>query len=399
MTQARAGRHWPTGAAAAALALVLVEGLLALVGVHSAPLSAVVLVGAPGLAVKPFLPRQLGAVGRWAAVPVTGCALASIVVIAISTLGISLTGTSIRLGLGAVALVGVVASARSQPDQVAVGTGQRSDLAVGLALVAILCLAAGLQSRLLAGSPVPGNDWAHYLLYPDQIVRQGSIAIDNPFWMLGGQPFRDDPGLGALYSSFALLSGEPVSTLAHGIWFFALLAIVSAFLFASALGGAVAGLVAAAVYAALPMNETNLGWHGLGNLYGPALLPLALLPLAWALRGTGDRRSSALLALALVALAAGHRLSFLVACLALGLAALAGLALGSRRRELLLFAGRSILIAIPLGLLVAIDLRQRSQGSGGVQSYTVYLSTKLNFPSAVADLTKPVAVLGVLALL
>src|SRR3954452_18523094 len=243
MTQASAGRHWPNGAAAAALALVLVEALLALVGAHMAPLSAVVLVAAPGLAVKPFLPRQLGAVGRWAAVPVTGCAVASIVVIAMSTLGIPLTGTSVRLGLGAVALAGLVASVRYRPDQIAVGTGERSTLAVGLGLVAILCLAAGLQPRVLAGSPVPGNDWAHYLLYPDQIVRHGSIAIDNPFWMLGGRPFRDDPGLGALYSSFALMSGEHVSALAHGIWFFALLAIVSAFLFASSLGGAVAGLV------------------------------------------------------------------------------------------------------------------------------------------------------------
>src|SRR3954468_16206678 len=116
MTQASAGRHWPNGAAAAALALVLVEALLAHVGVHVAPLSAVVLVGAPGLAVKPFLPRQLGVVGRWAAVPVTGCALVSILVITISTLGISLTGTSVRLGLGAVALVGVVAATRWRPD-------------------------------------------------------------------------------------------------------------------------------------------------------------------------------------------------------------------------------------------------------------------------------------------
>src|SRR5947208_13239369 len=112
MTEVWVGRHWPQGAAAAALALVLAESLLALVGARAAVLSAVVLVGAPGLAVKAFLPRQLGVVGRWAAVPVTGCALASILVIAISTLGIPLTGTSIRVGLGTVALVGLVATAR-----------------------------------------------------------------------------------------------------------------------------------------------------------------------------------------------------------------------------------------------------------------------------------------------
>lgn len=398
MTELLAGRQRLNAPATVALALVLGEGLLALAGVRWAPLSGVTLVAAPGLALRPFLPRQLGPVGRWAAVPVVGCAAASIVVISASTLGIALTGLSVRLLLGAVAVAAILAARRLATDQVPVGTGERSSVAVGLALVAILCVSVGLQSRVIGGDPVPGNDWAHYLLYPDQIARQGSISIDNPYWMLGGQPFRDDPALGALYGSFVLMSGEHASVLAHGIWFFALLAIVSVFMFASALGGATAGLLAAAVYAAIPMNETILGWHGLGNLYGLALIPLALLPLAWALRGTADKRSSALLALALVALAAAHRLSFVVACLALAAAGLLGLALSRRRRELLAFALRAFAFAVPLGLLVAVDLRHRSQGAGGVQSYKLYLATKLNFASAVSDLTPVVGALGVLAL-
>jgi hypothetical protein len=256
-----------------------------------------------------------------------------------------------------------------------------------------------LQSRVIGGSPVPGTDWGHYLLYPNEVARQHSLVIDNPYWMLGGVRFRDDPALGALYGSVLVMSGAKASALAHGIWLFAVLAIVSVFLFASSLGGPLAGLIAAAVYAVIPMNQTILGWHGLGNLYGLALLPLALMPLAWALWGRTDKRMSALLAFALVALAAAHRLTFLVACVALLIAGVLGLLLSPRRRELVAFAARSAALAVPLGALLAIDLLRRSQDAGGVQSYRVYLSTKVDLGLTVSDLTVPVAVAGVLALL
>ena len=54
-------------------------------------------------------------------------------------------------------------------------------------------------------------------------------------------------------------------------------------MFGASLWGREAGLVAAALYATIPMNNTLLGWHGLGNLYGICLLPLALLAAGWAL--------------------------------------------------------------------------------------------------------------------
>src|SRR4051794_7170524 len=97
MRRALAGSRGLRSPAGAALALVLVEGLLAAVDVRVWPLSAVALVVAPGLALKAFLPRQLGPVGRWAAVPIVGCAVASIVVISASRVGIPLTGLSVRL--------------------------------------------------------------------------------------------------------------------------------------------------------------------------------------------------------------------------------------------------------------------------------------------------------------
>jgi hypothetical protein len=395
-------RDSPPGAslpAVAGLGLVVLEGLLALVGVHPLALSAAVLILGPGLALQPQLPRELGVVGRWAAVPIVGCAAASILVTSASTLGIPVTGTALRLVLLVAAAAGVVAARRWAPAPPRPLRSGRAPMAVAAALVAIVCAGVALQSRVIGGNPVPGTDWGHYLLYPSQVARQHSLVIDNPYWMLGGRRFRDDPALGALYGSALVMSGARASALAHGIWLFAVLAIVSVFLFASALGGPVAGLMGAGLYAAIPMNETILGWHGLGNLYGLALLPLALVPMAWALWGRTDRRMAALLALALVALAAAHRLTFLVACLALAVAGALGLALLPRRRELVVFGLRTAVFAVPLALLVVVDLVRRSHNAGGVQSYRVYLPTKVDLGLTISDLTVPVALAGVLALL
>jgi hypothetical protein len=385
--------------AVAAFLLVLVEALLALAGVRSVVLAAVALILGPGLALQPQLPRELGVVGRWVAVPVVGCAAASVLVISASALGVPVTGTAVRLLLLAVTAAGVLAARRfAVPAPVPLRAG-RAPLAVAAALVAIVCASVALQSRVIGGDPVPGTDWGHYLLYPSEVARQHSLVIDNPYWMLGGRRFRDDPALGALYGSVLVMSHAKAASLAHGIWLFAILAIVSVFLFASALGGPVAGLVAAGVYAVIPMNQTILGWHGLGNIYGLALLPLALVPVAWALWGRADRRMAWLLALSLVALAAAHRLTFLVALLALALAGVLGLALTPRRRQLIQFALRTALFAVPLGLLVVVDLMRRSEDAGGVQSYAVYLRTKVDVGLAISDLTVPVTVMGALALL
>jgi hypothetical protein len=385
--------------AVAGLGLVALDGLLALVGVHPLAFAAAVLILGPGLALQPQLPRELGVVGRWAAVPIVGCAAAAILVISAATIGIPVTGTAVRLLLLAAGVAGVVAARRwalAPPRPLRTG---RAPLAVAAALVAIVCAGVALQSRVIGGDPVPGTDWGHYLLYPSEVARQHSLVIDNQYWMLGGNRFRDDPALGALYGSALVMSDASPSSLAHGIWLFAVLAIVSVFLFASALGGPVAGLIGAGLYAAIPMNETILGWHGLGNLFGLALLPLALVPMAWALWGRTDRRMAALLALGLVALAAAHRLTFLVACIALAISFALGLALIRRRRELVAFALRAAAFAVPLGLLLVIDLARRSKDAGGVQSYKVYLPTKVDLGLTISDLTVPVAVAGVLALI
>ena len=132
---------------------------------------------------------------------------------------------------------------------------------------------------MIGGNPIPGNDWAKYLLYADEIAAHGELLIDNPFWMLG-VPFREDPGVPALYGSFLSLSGEPASALAHGIWVFAITSILAVFAFARAFWGDLAGVIAAGLWAVLPISQDILGWHGAPNLAAICLLVLVLVYLA-----------------------------------------------------------------------------------------------------------------------
>ena len=66
-------------------------------------------------------------------------------------------------------------------------------------------------SETVGSGVPPGNDWAKYLLYADEVRRHGSLLIDNPFWMLG-QPFRDDPGVPSLYGATLIMSRAPAGT-------------------------------------------------------------------------------------------------------------------------------------------------------------------------------------------
>lgn len=382
------------------------EALLALAGVRWSVLSGLALAVAPGLALQPLLPRELGQLGRWLVVPIVGVAAASIAIIAASATGIPLTGLSLRLllafvvagGLAAAWLLPLDEEAETPHDATVPFWRDRTQLGAAVGIVAILCLAVALQGRVIAGSPVPGPDWGSHLLYPHEIARQQSLLIDNPYWMLGGHRFSSDPGVAAIYGAFLIMSGVGATVLAHGIWVFALLSIVAVFVLTASLWGDGAGLVAAGVYAVLPLNHNMLGWHGLANMYALCLLPLALLAVAWALRGRGTIRWSGLLALMLVAILSAHRLTFLVAGSALAIIAVAGLASSADRRALIRFGLRTAAFAVALVALVAVDLMARSASSGGFQSYKVYLVTKVQWDLTVSDLTWPVTVVATLAL-
>jgi hypothetical protein len=386
---------------AAAIALVLVEGLWAVLFGPLPLLCAAILVIAPGLALLPFAPLELSRPGiRWGAVPLIGVAATSVVVVSASAAGLPLTGINLRLLALLIASLGLLASGwlprpRLTHDEVA--EGGPPPLATGLFLAAILCVGWVLQARVNGGNPIPGADWAKYLLYADEVARQQSLLIDNPYWMLG-MPFGEDPGVPSLYGSYLLLTDASAASLTHAIWVFAAMATISVFVFVGTLWGRTAGLAAAAIYALIPLNHNMMGWHGLANTYALIFLPLVLLVGGIVLREHENRRWAGFLALMTVALAAGHRLTFLIALLA-GAIVLAVLALGRRP-----FPWRFALTALGMTFIVGVgvlaDLVRRNTDSGGIQGYAVYLPTKVDLhelQSIFQGMTAPATIATVIA--
>jgi hypothetical protein len=390
-------------AAWAALVLLGVEGLVALAFGPLPVLAVCALLIAPGLALTPFLPSELAVPGvRVAIVPLAGGAATSIAIITVSTLGIPLTGVSVRLTLLLLVLASVATSialgvARDHAQERRSAGRLAGEGATLAFLGAILCVGVTLQGLIVGAKPLPGQDWGHYLLYVDQIRTQHSLLIDNPYWMLGGRQFAEDPGIPSLYGAYALISGQGTAVLAQGIWVVAALAIVSVFVFVTALWGRTAGLIAAGFYAVVPMNLDMLAWHGLANVWALALLPLVLLAAGMALRGRTGREWSASLALCLLALAAAHRLTFVVAVLTLLVCLAIGLARNAR--VALRFTAWTAAFSAVLGAGVAVDLAIRNASTEGVQDYRAYLVTKVNWELVGRDLTALFGILGAVALL
>ena len=379
--------------AAAGAAVVIFEALLTLVGLSVDALFVLVLTIAPGLALLPLLPeacRRLP-VASLAAAPALGVVAVSVAITTIAAAGIDLTGLTVRLVPLAIAVVGLVAFRDGEPT---LGLDRPALLGclglVGAAGVGIL-----LQERIIGGSPVPGNDWAKYLLYADEIRNQGSLLIDNPFWLLG-VPFREDPGVPSLYGSYLIGAGGNAAVLMHGIWVFAVMGILSVYALSRALWGELAGVAAASFWAVAPVSQDILGWHGLANAGALAVMPLVLLYLAVLLRGDLIRREAVGFGLVLVALAGFHRLSFAVGVATLLGSVAIGLALRERRRvvEGVVVAGLS---AVALGGGVAYDLIERSSTFGGTQGFDAYQSQKIELDLVARDLTYAFTAFAVVA--
>lgn len=376
--------------ALAGVAALALESVLALAGAPVAGLSVAALLLAPGLALAGILPVALrrNGLALACAVPVLGFAAASIALITAARIGIPLTGFSTRAALWTIVGCGLAFLPLRGP----IGRpGALECLLLGAAIGAGVVL----QARVLHGDPVPGNDWAKYVLYGDEIRNQRSLLIDNPFWMLG-VPFREDPGTPSIYGAWLLMTGERASALAHGIWIFAVLGIGAVFAYVRTFWGASAAGLAALLYAVVPMNQDILGWHGLANVAALALMPLVFAYATGLLRDGLSRRESAGLAITLVALAAAHRLSFSLTVATLGLALLIGCALRPRRR-----VGRDlglvVIAAVALGWGVAADLIARSRTFGGTQGYEAYVNSKVDLQLVILDLTWPLAIAAAVA--
>jgi len=274
----------------------------------------------------------------------------------------------------------------------------RAELAAGLGLVAALALGLLLQERVIGGYPLPGNDWAKYVLYADEIRAHGSLLIDNPFWMLG-VPFREDPGVPALYGVYLVLGGQSAASLAHGIGLFFVAQILSVFALVRAFWGRGPAVAAAALWAALPLNLTILGWHGLANVAAFPLMTLLLAYAACLIRGELRDLAAVGAGVTVVALAATHRLSLVVGLATLAVSVAAALLLATDRRAVV----RGVLVAATAGIVVSpgvvYDLVTRARTFGGTLSSRAYLSSKIDLGLLIRDLTIPfVAAVAIAAL-
>jgi hypothetical protein len=384
-------RRRPLGLTAAAL--VGAEALLALLGTGWGPLAVVALVVAPGLALLPLLPSaaRASASAALAAAPTLGIAAASVALITMASVGIDLSGVSVRIAAALLVAAGLALPLREP----ALGFG-RGELLAAAGGAAALVLGLLIQTRVIGDTPVPGNDWAKYVLYADQIARHGALLIDNPYWMLG-VPFREDPGVPALYGAHLLMTGAPAAVVQQGIGLFALAQIGALYALARSLWGGLAGVVAASLWAALPLGYTLLGWHGLANAAGLTLLALLLLYLADFARGRLDAAAAVGAGLMMVGLAAAHRLTFGIAILTAGLTIAVSLLVTRERRTLVRSLSIALGTALLLGAGVAYDLLERNSSFGGTQDAAAYLASKVDLELLVRDLTIPFAAAGVAA--
>jgi hypothetical protein len=366
--------------AIAGAALVAVEALIALLGGHSPPLAALVLLLAPGLALLPLLPARARAdfVTALAAAPALGFAASSIGLITVASIGLPLDGVVVRLVAAVLVAAGLLLRG-AEPEV------RLAEPLVALGLLVAIGAGLLLQARVIHGSPIPGNDWAKYVLYADEIRAHHALLIRNPFWMLG-VPFREDPGVPAVYGSYLVMTGQSAAALLHGIWLFAVVAILTVFAFVRALWGAPAGVVAALLWAVLPINQDILGWHGLPNLAALSLLALVLLYTGTLFTRGLSRTEAVGFGATLLALAAAHRLSLVVGLGALAVMAAAAFVLGGLRRMTgaVLTAAAAIVV---LGGGVVYDLVERQRTFGGTLSYADYKASKLPVVHTAKDLT------------
>jgi hypothetical protein len=391
-----------------AAVVVLGELVLALAGVRSVALSAAAVI-APGWALAPLLPAALRRHGlaMVSAATTLGVAVTSVATITLARVGITLDAVSLR---GALIVLVVIALPLWEPRLPRRRRAGAADALELLGLLGALTLGLVLALRVVGTGTPPGNDWAKYLLYAEQVRIHGALLIRNPFWMLG-QPFRDDPGVPALYGSVLILARAQASTLIHGILVFAALEIATVYAFARAYWGRAAGVLAAALVAVVPASQDILGWYGLANLAALALLALLFSYLASfaarparsapasAERDVGlDRRASVGMAVTLIGLLGAHRLSGAIGLGMTGAVILACLLSTPRRRAAFACALRLLVIAVIAGGGVLADLYSREKTFGGSLPYSDYLATKVNLTLALRDVSPMLAVALAVAL-
>jgi hypothetical protein len=356
--------HQPYRASAAAVALLAVDLLVrAIVGEPYVGATFLLLL-ACGLSLLPLLPESLSSPSRrLAALPALALVSLSILLSAVSIVGIELTEATIRVAVvvfvGALAVATTVLRSR-------LGEAPRPSFALRREAVTIAVLAGifafSYASALDVARPfLAETDLGHYLQYAEEVESQGRLLIDDPY---AGEPdriFADPQAVGAVYGSFLILDGISPWPLAHGLLVVSAISVLGIFAAAAGLWGTGAGLAAAGAYAVAPIRIDLMYWHGLGTALALVFVPLVVLALGLMFRGRAGWRVSVLLGLSLVGVAASHSTStVVVGALVLLAPILDGVRWLVRRRDLVraleAWWREGILRPLVVGLVIAAVL-------------------------------------------
>ena len=208
--------------------------------------------------------------------------------------------------------------------------------------------------------------------------------------------FPDDPGVPSLYGAYLLVAGGSAGFSQRGSCTSASSASLRCSPSEQRLWGRRSGLVAAALWAVLPAGLNVLSWHGLAQVYAMGLLPVLALCTGMALRGHVGWRWALLLTCSGLATLAAHRLTALVAGVAL-VPLLLGAAV-RRDRAGMRFLVVSIGLAAVLGAGLLVHLMRLYGRTGGPPDYRAFLERRIGWESWTRDLTWIVVTLGVAAL-
>ena len=269
------------------------------------PGATLLLLLACGLALLPFVPRELCTpTRRVAVVPALAIVGLSILLTSASIVGVPLTESTIPLAVFALVCAATVTSTRVDVGQPPRWRPHR-ELAVGVMLAGVFAVALASSWDIVYPLQVARTDVGHYLLYAEEVASQERLLADDP--LAGEEPLYADPaGVGALYGSTLILDGVSSWSLGFGLAVLSAVSVLSVFAAAGALWGGRAGLVAAAAYTVAPIRLDPMYWHGLGTTLALVFVPLVALALALMLRGQRDWRTIGLLAASLVGVAAAH---------------------------------------------------------------------------------------------
>jgi hypothetical protein len=315
-------QHGRLGASAAAALLCLVVDLILRLALGAPyPGATALLLAACGLVLLPLLPDALGRPAlRVAAAPALALGSFTIVVTTLSTVGVALTETTIRLAIAAfvvscAALGGTVFRQQSSPAR-----DVRREIGAAALVLAIAAFAFASAWDIVGPFPPSGTDWGHYFLYADEVQRQQALLIDDPLAGVPDQVFADPAMVGAVYGGIRILDGESSRSFGPGIAITSGVATMSVIAAGGGLWGIGAGLTAGALYAVAPIRLDPMHWHGLATTLALVFVPFVILALGLAFRGRRDARTIGLLAFSLACGLAAHTTTTVVVGTAVAIA-------------------------------------------------------------------------------